>query len=248
MTIRTAEIFSNQASEYAKFRPLYPEALYQYLASVTKEHDLVWDCGTGNGQAAVKLAQHYKKVFATDPSAKQLENAEKNPRVEYVAGRAEECALKDRTTDLVTVAQAFHWFDHPKFFSEVKRVLKPGGALAVWSYNLCQVDKAIDEIAYHYYEGILGPYWEPQRKLVEEGYAKCDFPFKELTPPAFSMTADWSVEQLIGYYSTWSSLQTYMKQKGDNPLLPIAEKLRAAWGSAKTRKVVWPLAVRVGLT
>lgn len=248
MTIKTAELFSTQSTEYAKFRPHYPEELYAYLSSLTAEHRLAWDCGTGSGQAAVKIADYYEKVFATDPSEKQLQNAEQRDNIHYEAGRAEGSSLPDHSADLITVAQAFHWFDHPQFFKEVRRVLKPGGTLAVWSYNFCKIAPAIDAAVYHFYEPVLGPYWEKQRKLVEEGYANCEFPLKELKPPTFSMTAQWKVEHLIGYLSTWSSLQTYIKKNGTNPLEATANELRALWNDGSEKTVNWTLALRVGHT
>ena len=242
------DLFGTQATDYAQYRPRYPKALFDYLASLTKEHELAWDCGTGNGQAAVELAQFYKSVLATDPSEKQLANAEKNSRITYQQAPAEKSPLEDHHADLVTVAQAFHWFQHEQFFHEVKRVLKPGGAVAVWGYNLCKISPEIDVLVHELYEGILGPYWEPQRKLVEEEYRNCLFPVQEIKPPHFEMNAQWSVEHLIGYLGTWSSLQTFIKKNGANPLEAMAPKIIKTWGVNQPRLIQWDLALRVGLT
>jgi ubiquinone/menaquinone biosynthesis C-methylase UbiE len=242
------DLFGTQATDYAQFRPKYPKALFEYLASLTKEHELVWDCGTGSGQAAVELAQFYKSVRATDPSEKQLANAEKNSRVTYQQASAEKSPLQDHSADLITVAQAFHWFQHEQFFHEAKRVLKPGGAVAVWGYNLCKVTPEIDKLVFELYETILGPYWEPQRKLVEEEYRNCLFPLREVTPPRLKMSAHWSVEHLIGYLGTWSSLQTFIKRNGTNPLEEIAPRILERWGAQKTLEIQWELALRVGFT
>jgi ubiquinone/menaquinone biosynthesis C-methylase UbiE len=241
------DLFGTQATDYAQYRPRYPKALFEYLASLTKEHELAWDCGTGNGQAAVELARFYKSVRATDPSEKQLANAEKNSRITYWQAPAEKSPLGDHSADLVTVAQAFHWFQHEQFFHEVKRVLKPGGAVAVWGYNLCQISPEIDELVQELYEDILGPYWEPQRKLLEEEYRNCLFPIQEIKSPHLEMNAQWSVEHLIGYLGTWSSLQTFIKKNGTNPLEAMAPKIIKTWGVNQPRLIQWDLALRVGL-
>jgi SAM-dependent methyltransferase len=241
------DLFSVQSTDYAKFRPRYPEDLFLYLVSLTNENRLAWDCGTGNGQAAVELAEYFDSVIATDPSEKQLLNAEKNPKVIYKKASAEESPLEARSADLVTVAQAFHWFKHDEFFREVKRVLKPEGILGIWTYNLCQVTPAVDAVVQHFYQDILGPYWEKERKLVEEGYRKSAFPFKEVKPPQFAMEANWSIEHFIGYLGTWSALQTYIKKNGENPLEATALELRKAWGEDESRLIRWELSLRVGM-
>lgn len=240
------DLFSIQATDYAKFRPRYPDALFTYLASLTPAHESAWDCGTGNGQAAVELAKFYDKVIATDPSEKQLASAEKNPKVTYTQGSAEKTPFQEHSMDLVTVAQAFHWFKHEEFFAEVRRVLKPSGVVAIWSYNLCEITPEIDRVVHVLYADILGPYWEKERKLVEEGYKNCIFPVNALTPPRFEMTAEWGFEHLIGYLGTWSSLQTFIKKNGVNPLEDLAPRLQQAWAGAKTHTVRWELSLRVG--
>jgi SAM-dependent methyltransferase len=240
------DLFSVQSSNYAKFRPHYPEELFRYLATIAPQRALAWDCGTGNGQAAVKLVSHFQSVIATDPSEKQIQSAEKNPRVTYKVARAEQAPFQDKTVDLITVAQAFHWFDHELFFEEVKRVLKPCGILAIWSYNLSKITPAVDQIVQKYCSGILGLYWEKERKLVEEGYRHCIFPMKEIASPQFQMKAEWSVDHLIGYLGTWSALQTYIQKNGENPLEKIALLLQEAWGDRKMLPVTWELSVRIG--
>jgi hypothetical protein len=96
------------------------------------------------------------------------------------------------------------------------------------------------------YKDALGPYWEPERKLVEEGYRSVRLPMQEITPPEFQMTAEWSLEHLVGYLSTWSALQTYIQRNRSNPLEAIFVELQTAWGDAQTSPVRWPLAMRVG--
>jgi SAM-dependent methyltransferase len=241
-----ASLFSTQASDYAQFRPRYPEELFSYLASISPSKDLVWDSGTGSGQAAVMLASHFRSVIATDPSEKQLLNAEKNPRVIYKQASAEAAPLEPQSADLITAAQAFHWFNHERFFQEAKRVLKPQGVVAIWTYNLCKIAPEIDQIIEKFYGQILGPYWEKERQLVEEGYRKSIFPLNELSPPEFQMKAEWTFEHLIGYLGTWSALQAYIKKNGQNPLEPLARSIHEVWDDQRTRLVSWELSMRVG--
>ena len=248
MTATTSfkDLFSTQSADYSRFRPKYPAALYPYLASLTDGHDLAWDCGTGNGQAAVALAHHFERVIATDPSSKQIASAEPHPRVQYQMGSAEKATLADRSVDIITVAQAFHWFRQEEFFAEAGRVLKPKGVLAFWSYELCRVTPQVDAAVLKLYSDVLGTYWEPERKLVEEGYKNVRMPFEEIAPPLFEMKAEWGLDLLVGYLGTWSALQTYIRKNGSNPLEAIFPELRSAWGGAPVRSVGWELALRVG--
>lgn len=240
------DLFSRQSADYAKFRPRYPTALFEYLTSLPPERRLAWDVGTGNGQSAVKLAEFFDRVVATDPSQKQLDSAEKHARVEYRAEPAERSSLASQSVDLVAVAQAFHWFKQDEFFAEVARVLKPGGVLALWCYELARVTPAVDAVVDRLYRDILGAYWEKERRLVEEGYRGVHLPFSEVTPPRFEMSADWSFEHLIGYLGTWSALQTYVGRHGKNPVEAVFEDLRAAWGAMPSLPVRWELGLRVG--
>lgn len=169
------DLFSVQASDYAKFRPHYPDALFEYLASVSPAKNLVWDCGTGNGQAAAKLAAYFDSVVATDPSEKQLLSAEKNPRVAYKQGTAEEAPFQDHSVDLITAAQAFHWFKHELFFKEAKRVLKPSGVVAVWAYNLPEITPQVDAIVRRHYGETLGSYWEKRERSSKKVTATAFF-------------------------------------------------------------------------
>lgn len=240
------DLFSTQAADYAQFRPRYPAKLFEYLSTLSLQKHKVWDCGTGNGQAAVELAKFFDSVIATDASEKQIFSAEHNSKVNYQLAPAEHSPLPDQSVDLITAAQAFHWFKHEAFFEEVRRVLRPDGAIAIWCYAICTVNPKVDQAVHGLYEGVLANYWEPERRFVEEGYRNNSFPFDELVPPAFEMRVDWSVDQLLGYFGTWSSLQSYVKKNGHNPLEEHAPLIREAWGTQKTREVRWPLFLRVG--
>jgi ubiquinone/menaquinone biosynthesis C-methylase UbiE len=238
--------FSRQAAEYAKFRPRYPEELFGYLATIAPGKQLAWDCATGSGQAAVALAQVFERVIATDASENQIGNAEAHARVEYRVAPAENSGIESNTVDLITVAQALHWFDLERFYAEARRVLKPEGVLAAWAYKLAQIEPAIDAIVNHYYSEVVGTYWPAERALVER-FEELAFPFPEIASPQFEMTAEWNAEQLVGYLRTWSATQRFMAANQRDPLKDVEQDLLSAWGDAdQLRRVVWPLTARVG--
>jgi ubiquinone/menaquinone biosynthesis C-methylase UbiE len=240
--------FSGVARRYADFRPHYPAELFDYLATLVPPSSTVWDCACGSGQATVDLAARINRVIATDASAEQIASATPCSRVEYRVAAAERSGLADQSIALVTVAQAVHWFDFDRFFAEVSRVLVPGGVIAVWCYgvNLVEGDD-VNQVIQHYYTNIVGPYWPPERVLVEEGYRTIPFPFASITPPAFQMETGWTAEQLLGYVSTWSATNRCLTATGRNPLEPLAAELKPVWGDVSLpRKIVWPLSLRVG--
>lgn len=239
--------FSKLAQNYARSRPRYPEAIYQYLAGLTPGRNLAWDCATGNGQAAVALAEYFNQVVATDASARQIEQAFPHPRVTYQVEPAEKTSLAPGTVDLVTVGTAIHWFDFDGFYAEVRRVSRPGGILAAWTYFFPQIDPAIDPLILRYYWEVLGGYWPERIHYLENGYRTLPFPFTEIEPPPFVMEADWDLEQLLGFIASWSGTQKYQEQTGRQPIELILPELEAAWGRAeRVQHIHWPLFFRIG--
>ena len=240
--------FSGVAARYADFRPHYPAALFAYLATLVPPNSMVWDCAAGNGQATIDLAKRFDCVVATDASREQITSAKPHPKVEFRTALAEQSGLPDESVSLITVAQALHWFDFDRFYAEARRVLKPGGVLAVWAYGVNEVEgSAINELVQDFYSNIVGPYWPPERKLVEEGYRTIPFPFTEVTAPPFSMETQWTLEQLLGYFSTWSATDRFIKANGRNPIEPLSESLARAWGDPTVARLIgWPLSLRVG--
>lgn len=242
------DLFSKHAACYAAARPRYPAALFDYLAGLAPARRLAWDCGTGNGQAAVGLADRFERVIATDASAEQLAHASAHPRIEYRVARAESSGLAAGSMDLVTVAQAIHWFALDAYYSEVRRVLRPGGVLAAWCYGIHAVSEAIDAVTHRLYHDIVGPCWPPDRHYVDECYETIPFPFDELRPtPAFECREDWTLGQYVAYLESWSAVQRFREMNGHDPIAEVAGPLRAAWGAADVRRTVrWPIHLRVG--
>ena len=238
--------FSSQSAEYAVYRPTYPQELYDFLFSLVNEKDAAWDCATGNGQVARILAQHFQKVYATDISEKQLSQALQLPNILYKVESSDRADVPDDSFDLVTVAQAIHWFNFEAFYAEVKRTLKPGGVIAVFGYGLMLIDKKVDQVIHKLYEDILGKYWDSERRYIEEGYKTIPFPFEEVTAPHFQIKTTWSFSQMIGYLNTWSSLQHYKKANERNPLEYLMTELKDAWGDDAEKEVRFPILLRVG--
>jgi ubiquinone/menaquinone biosynthesis C-methylase UbiE len=239
--------FSKQSQTYVQYRPTYPKEIYSYLASITPGHSLAWDCGTGNGQAAVGLAEHFDRVFATDASAEQISRAYTHPNVEYHVEPAEHTSLADSSADLVTVAVAIHWFNFDEFYREVKRVLKPNGILAVWTYNLTEISPEVDAVIKDYYFRTLKGFWPERIRYLEQEYKTIPFPIEEINPPSFSMEADWNLDQFTGFLTSWSATQRYKEQNGRHPLEQIWGKLVTAWGNEDDiRAIRWPLHFRIG--
>jgi len=238
------DLFSPQAADYARFRPVYPPELFAWLAEQAPANGVAVDVGTGNGQAAVALARHFERVIGVEPSDEQRANAAPAPNVEYRRGTAEATGVDAAGADLLTVAQAFHWFKHDAFFAEVRRVVRPGGCLAFWCYGLTKISPAIDAAIHVYYEDLLGPYWEPERKLVEQGYRGIAVPFVELATPPFAMHLRWSLDHLLGYLGTWSPRKKFLAERGTDALELALPQLREAWGNVGERAVSWPLSLR----
>ena len=240
--------FSSAASAYARFRPRYPDALFDWLRAQVPSHDRAWDCGTGSGQAATALADSFTLVVATDASVAQLARADAHPRVRYVACTAEHAPLRTGAVSLVTVAQALHWFDTGRFFAEARRTLVRGGVIAAWTYGNPTVadDAACDQALARCLDAVAA-YWPPERDLVLAEYRTIPFPFDELTAPTLVLEQRWTLDELTGYVGTWSAVLRYRQSIGDDPTERLRAELSEVWGDASLPRLVrWPLAVRAG--
>jgi len=244
---RFQDHFSDSAPDYALYRPRYPRSLTAWLATLAPARCRAWDCATGNGQAALGLAEHFELVVASDASAEQLAAADPHPRVAYVRATAERSALAPASIDLITVAQALHWLDRDAFYAEARRVLALGGVLAAWCYGVVSVSPSIDAPLHELYYEILDGYWPPERAHVEAAYRDLDFPFTEIEPPPMAMEEEWTLSELVGYVSTWSAVRQYRLRNGSDPVGAIMPALEQAWGGRGVRRrISWPLGVRVG--
>lgn len=242
---RFADHFSRTAPRYSQYRPGYPADLFKYLAELCPAHDAMWDCATGSGQAAQHFTRYFNTVFASDASFEQTRNAIKTEGLYYLTSLAEQTPFRDRCLDMITVAQAIHWFELERFYAEVRRLLKPGGLLAIWTYNLMQISPAIDREIGYLYDNMLGEYWPFERQLVENGYRDLHFPFTEHETPDFAMQTEWGFEQLLGYLSTWSAVKRYKDRHKIDPVLEMTPRLETAWGKQHSYQVSWPLTIRL---
>ena len=239
--------FSGHAAEYAAYRPGYPPALFAFLATLPAHRLLAWDVATGNGQAATGLSRHFARVIATDASPQQIANATTDERIEYRVAAAEDSGLAAGTVDLVTVAQALHWFDFDRFYAEARRVLGAGGVIAAWTYNLARVEPAFDRVTDRLAREVVGSFWPPERRWVDEEYRTIPFPFAEVETPAFEHAEQWDLGRLLLYFGTWSACKRYRRETGRDPVKLVQDELVAAWGEpGRVRRVHWPIYLRAG--
>jgi SAM-dependent methyltransferase len=239
--------FSTRSADYAAYRPTYPSALVDTLADLSPATDTALDVGCGTGQLSVLLAERFSRVIATDASAQQVGQGTPHERVEYRTAPAEASGLPDGSVDCLTAAQAAHWFDLPTFYAEARRVLKPGGVLALIAYGIMQVDAATDPVIQHFYWKVIGPYWPPERRHVEEGYRSFDFPFEELAPPPLAIKIAWCRDDLLGYVGTWSAVRGAERELGSAPVDEFRRALETVWPDAEERRPVrFPISMRLG--
>lgn len=240
--------FSGHASDYASARPHYPPALFDWLAAQCAQRTLAWDAGCGNGQAASALAGYFESVFASDPSAEQIAAAEPHPRIRYAAEPAERCSLLDNSADLVTIAQAMHWFDVPRFQAEARRVLVPGGLFSAWTYAQSRVTPMVDAVFDQFHDELLQDYWPAGREHVIDGYRNLPFAFTRFAAvPAFEMRCEWTLPQYFAYLRSWSASQRYLRKTGNDAIALISPDMSAAWGDPmQSRTIIWPLTLHVG--
>lgn len=246
MTENYQHLFDPQAANYVRYRPGYPAELFEFLNSITPDHRLAWDVGTGSGQAATQLAEFFNAVLATDSSEAQVSQAKPNEKITFLALPAEDSQLADASCDLVTAANAVHWFDLDAFYNEVNRVLKPQGVIAVWGYGWLIGPDYMKDVLEAFYDHVR-PYWPEPTKYVQEKYRNLPFPFAEIEKPTLSLEETWSVERMLGFYSSWSASEICRTTTGVSPIIKLAEDLKAvAPDELSTHKISLPLYMRVG--
>jgi len=239
--------FSSHAAAYAAHRPGYPAELAAWLASIAPASGLALDVGCGSGQLSLLLADRFEKVVATDPSAQQITNATPHDRIDYRVAPAESSDLPDASADLITAAQAAHWFDLPAFFAEARRSLKPDGAIALISYAGMEARSEIEAITERFRLVTIGPYWPPERAMVENRYRDIALPFAPIEPPRLFIEVRWPLTALIGYLDTWSAVRVMEREIGRAPFEAVTAELAEAWGDPMSARIIrWPLTIVAG--
>ena len=239
--------FSKQAVYYQKYRPTYPKELIEAILSLVKVKESCWDCGTGNGQVAALLSGYFEEVFATDISQKQIDRALQKENITYAVERSEQTSFDDNQFDLITVAQALHWFDFKAFNKEIKRVIKKGGILAIWGYGLLRIEPTIDTLISIFYKEIIGPYWSKERKYVDDQYQTIPLDFSEIKlPKEYEIEISWTLGDLEGYLNSWSSVQHYISRHGNNPVDGLIQNLVPYWNPTAQKKIRFPIFTRIG--
>ncbi|RYG51074.1 MAG: class I SAM-dependent methyltransferase [Chitinophagaceae bacterium] len=238
--------FSHSSDKYLQFRPVYPEDLYDFLLSKVRARERAWDCGTGNGQVAASLSPHFNEVYATDISENQIIHAIKKNNIFYSVEDSANASFPSDFFDLIVVAQAIHWFDFKAFYKQVAHVANPGAVFAAVGYGLLQVNKLADAVTRHFYEDVTGPYWDAERRYIDENYQTIPFPFEEFAAPEMKIETQWKLEHLIGFLRTWSAVRHYELSTGSDPLLFIQSELSNIWGKEEVKSVTFPIFIRAG--
>ena len=237
--------FSRVAKEYGASRPGYPEELFAWLAGSVPRRETALDAATGSGQAAWGLAKHFDRVIAIDVSAEQLRHARGHPRIEYRVARAEASGLPDGSVDLAVAAAAIHWFDRARFNDELRRVMRRGGVVAVWTYHVAHVDPPLEAILGAFYRDVVGPYYPPGVRLVDERYSGIELPGEELTTPSFHASVRWNARQVASFVRTWSAVPIYIDATKRDPVPTLEAEVEAAFGGPDiARDLSFPLYLR----
>jgi SAM-dependent methyltransferase len=240
--------FYSGGLNYARFRPDYPPELAAYLAGVGGERGMAVDVGCGSGQLAALLAPHFAATVGIDPGEDQLASAARAAKLRYLCAAAEALPLPDGCASLITAAQAAHWFDLPAFYAEARRIARPDAVIALISYGVpVLTEPRLQDRFDRFYHAEIGPYWPPERKLVESGYQGIPFPFVEFAGPPLSITRDWDRNAFLGYVSTWSALKRAEAAGRGQLAQDFAGDLAALWpDAASPQRISWPISMRIG--
>lgn len=236
--------FSAQASYYVKYRPAYPQKMYDFILQQVNDRGKAWDCATGNGQVALVLASYFNQVIASDASQEQLDQARPHPNIIYQQAPAEKTPFQDHAFDLITVAQAIHWFNIEEFYKEVRRTARKNGIIAIIGYDRVQVEDEMDKEIHGFYENMFGRYFNQNRQIVDQRYATLPFPFEEIPSPTFYSEYEWTLDDLSGYFHSWSAVQKYKNEVAADPTVAIITRLEPYWG--EKRKVRFPVFLKMG--
>ena len=246
-TVSQRNWFSTGGSDYAQYRPRYPAELAAFLAGLAPDRQSALDVGCGNGQLTCLLADYFTSVTGTDPSEAQINSAVAHQRVTYHCAAAEALPQDGKKYSLITAAQAAHWFQLEQFYREVKRVAAPDGVIALKSYGVLQLDDQLNKRFLRFYHDEIGPYWPPERRLVDNGYRDIHFPFNAIPAPTLCISYQWTLQQLLGYISTWSAVTRAREAENSAILQQFSRDIETLWGDPqKLRAVSWPVIIRAG--
>lgn len=238
--------FSSHSDQYARYRPAYPPEFFDFLNSLLPVKEMAWDCGTGNGQVAHELAKTFDRVFATDISRSQIDNAVQADNIQYSIQPAEQTNFENNSFDLIVIAQAIHWFEFKKFYAEVRRTAREHAVICVVGYGLIKISEQIDLIIANFYENVVGKYWDAERKYIDEAYRTIPFPFSEIQTPSFVNAQEWTLEHLIGFLNTWSAVKHFINQEGYNPVEQVRAEIAELWEREAIKTVHFPIIQRIG--
>jgi ubiquinone/menaquinone biosynthesis C-methylase UbiE len=248
MTNSVKDLFSSHADIYAKYRPLYPRELYEFILDQVTEKGTALDCGTGNGQAAGVLADHFREVHGTDISEKQIKNAIQKENLFYRVCQAESLPFADNYFDLIASATAVHWFQFDQFFSEITRVEKNNSIFACWAYKVFRTDReTINKLVDRFYSETVHSYWDAERRHVDEEYKNIPMPFTEIRNPGFATQLLWDLQTLEGYLNTWSAVQHYIRINRVNPVNQLMEQVKQELGTNNKVLMTFPIFMRMGI-
>ena len=242
------DLFSDSSALYQQARPTYPHQVIEQILKHVPSRLFAWDCGAGSGQFTQLLAPYFEQIVATDLSAQQLHQAPYFENVSYQVQQAENTSFAAQSFDLITVAQAIHWFNFEAFYTEVRRTLKKEGVLAVIGYGLVQTgDTELNGLIQHLYQHVLAGYWDAERKHIDYAYQHIPFPFEEIASPELEMQLCWSAAQFLGYLNTWTGLKHYRTQHASDdaldPLTPLIDYLE---NKNTTIEIHFPIFLRIG--
>ncbi len=240
------DLFSKQAEWYAQYRPVYPQALFDFVLGFVAERGAALDCATGNGQVARVLSSYFRNVCALDVSENQIRHAVTHHHITYLIARAEQTPFRSESFDLITVAQAYHWFDSERFCAEARRIARPNAMIAIWSYNLLHCEPILDRLIHRWNYETLAPYWEAERQFLYTRYDTLAFDFERIPSPGFDIVVEWTKNDLIGYLRSWSALQKMLQVAGDSALKDIIRKIGDAWGEETTKVFTFPVFLKLG--
>jgi len=241
------DYYTNQAREYAEYRPTYPEELYNFLVDYAPKNSKVLDCCTGTGQAALELAKRFRCITAIDINKEQIKYATKRDNIAYRVAAAEQSGIDANSIDLITVATGIHWLNLEEFYCEAKRILTPQGIIAIWGYGATSITPEIDSILDHFTGVTLKDYWDDALWLAWNDYEGLPFPFKTIGDPGFMITKELTLDELRNYLFTWTTYQRYIKERESDPYEEIRRDLEAAWGNPNHKRTVsWAITMKLG--